>query len=250
MPIFEKGDVRTHYEEAGSGFPLLVISGGGLNGKVSSLDTNCPFNPLKLLSDEYRCIGFDQRNADGGESTGPLEVDKGWDSYTEDQLDLLDHLGVDKFMTLGFCIGGPMTWNLLKRASDRIVACVIAQPSGFRPEAPNYFFDNNMKNWGPPLAKRRDDVTMDMVEQFLTNMYRKPADFVFSVDRDFIRNCQKPLLILPDDSVAHPHQVAMEVANAALNAQVSMYPWKTNQTQISQALRHIRTFLKANRPDG
>ena len=30
MPFYEKGDVRIRYEEAGSGFPLLVIPGGGL----------------------------------------------------------------------------------------------------------------------------------------------------------------------------------------------------------------------------
>jgi len=28
MRFYEKGAVRIHYEEAGSGFPLLVIAGG------------------------------------------------------------------------------------------------------------------------------------------------------------------------------------------------------------------------------
>jgi hypothetical protein len=28
MPFYEKGDVRIHYEEAGSGFPLLVTPAG------------------------------------------------------------------------------------------------------------------------------------------------------------------------------------------------------------------------------
>ena len=40
-------------------------------------------------------------------------------------------------MVLGFCIGGPMIWNLLKRAGDRVVAAVPAQPSGYRPEMPD-----------------------------------------------------------------------------------------------------------------
>ena len=35
MPFYEKGNVRIHYEEAGSVFPLLVIPGGGLNSTVA-----------------------------------------------------------------------------------------------------------------------------------------------------------------------------------------------------------------------
>ena len=34
MPIYENGPVQIHYEEAGSGFPLLVIPGGGLNATI------------------------------------------------------------------------------------------------------------------------------------------------------------------------------------------------------------------------
>ena len=64
----------------------------------------------------------------------------------------MDHLGIDKFMVLGFCIGGPFIWNLLKRAPDRIVAAVLAQPSGSRPELRDLFYDNNMKGWGPALT--------------------------------------------------------------------------------------------------
>ena len=30
MPFYQKGNIRIRYEEAGSGFPLLVTPGGGL----------------------------------------------------------------------------------------------------------------------------------------------------------------------------------------------------------------------------
>src|SRR5882757_4867270 len=75
MPFYEKGDVRIHYEEVGSGFPLLVIPGGGLNSTVAGLATH-PFNPFDEFTDEYHVIAADLRNAKGGQSTGPLEVDR------------------------------------------------------------------------------------------------------------------------------------------------------------------------------
>src|SRR5437667_4697455 len=129
MAFYEKGPVRIHYEEAGSGFPLLLIAGGGLNSTISGLARG-PFDPIKEFKGEYRCIASDLRNANGGESSGPLEIDRPWDSYTDDHIGVMDHLGIDKFMVMGFCIGGPLVWNLLKRAPDRIVAAVLAQPSG------------------------------------------------------------------------------------------------------------------------
>ena len=106
MSFYEKGAVRLHFEEAGCGFPLLLIAGGGLNSTISALKNNSPFNAIEEFKAEYRCIAADLRNANGGLSTGPLEVDRPWDSYADDQLGVMDHLGIDKFMVLGFCIGG------------------------------------------------------------------------------------------------------------------------------------------------
>ena len=154
MSFFEKGAVRIHYEEAGSGFPLLLIAGGGLNSNISGITGDYPpFNAIKEFGDEYRCIAFDLRNAPPGQSSGPLEIDRPWDSHTDDQLALMDHLGFDKFMVLGFCIGGPLIWNLIKRAPDRVVAGVLAMPSGSRPEMRDLFYDNNMKGWAPELTE-------------------------------------------------------------------------------------------------
>jgi pimeloyl-ACP methyl ester carboxylesterase len=247
MPFYEKGDVRIHYEEAGSGFPLLVIPGGGLNSTVAGL-ANHPFNPMVEFNGECRVIAADLRNANGGQSTGPLEIDRPWDAYADDQLGMMDNLGIGEFMVLGFCIGGPFIWNLLKRARGRVAAAVLAQPSGFRPEMPDLFYQNNIKGWGPALCDRRPDITMAMVDAFLNKMYRANADFVFTVTRDFVRDCRTPILVLPDDVPAHPYAVAMESALLAPNAQVSLYPWKDTQDKIPLAVRHIRTFLRAYRP--
>jgi pimeloyl-ACP methyl ester carboxylesterase len=244
---YERGPVRIHYEEAGSGFPLLLIAGGGLNSTIAGLKRGSPFHAIEEFKAEYRCIASDLRNANGGQSSGPLEIDRPWDAYTDDHLGLMDHLGIKRFMVMGFCIGGPFIWNLLERAPDRVVAAVLAQPSGSRPEMRDLFYENNMKGWGPELVKRRPDITMEMVDKFLNRMYRTNADFVWTVTRDFVRNCRTPVLILPDDTPPHPYAVAMEAAMLAPKAEVSMFPWKEPKERIPLAVRQIRSFLRAHR---
>jgi len=248
MGVFEKAAVRIHFEEAGSGFPLLLIAGGGLNSTIAGFTgASSPFDPIAEFKGEYRCIASDLRNANGGQSSGPLEIDRPWDAYTDDHLGVMDHLGIGKFMVLGFCIGGPFIWNLLRRAPDRIVAAVLAQPSGSRPEMRDLFYENNMKGWGPELVKRRPDISMGEVDRFLTRMYRTNPDFVFTVTRDFVRHCQTPVLILPDDIPAHPYAVAMEAAMLAPKAEVSMFPWKEPKERIPLAVRQIHSFLRSHR---
>jgi pimeloyl-ACP methyl ester carboxylesterase len=248
MPFYEKGNVRIHYEEAGSGFPLLLIPGGGLNSAIPFVKEKGPFNAIEEFKGEYRCITMDLRNANGGQSTGPLEVDRPWDAYADDQLGLMDHLGIKQFLVMGFCIGGPFIWNLLKRAPDRVVAAVLAQPSGFRPEMPDLFYNNNITGWGPPLVARRPDITIEMVGAFLKMMYGANPDFVFTVTRDFVRECQTPVLVLPDDVPSHPYAVAMETVRLAPKSEVSIYPWKETKEQLAQAVSHVRTFLRAHQP--
>ena len=248
MPIYEKGEVRINYQEAGSGFPLLIISGGGLNSKISYLADKAPFNPINEFKSEYRCIAMDQRNANGGESSGPLEIDRPWNMYADDQLGLMDHLGIKEFMVMGFCIGGPFIWNLLKRAPDRVVAPILVNPSGSRPDKRDLFYDTNTKGWGTELTKRRPEVTKEIVDKFLTKMYRSNPDFVFTVTRDFVRACQTPMLILPDDTPPHPYSVAMETVMLAPKSEVSLFPWYEPKERIAVAVRQVRTFMKAHRP--
>lgn len=248
MAIYKRGSVEIHYEEAGSGFPLLVIPGGGLNATISYLSERTAFNPMVELSDQFHCITMDLRNAIGGKSSGPVEVDRPWDSYCDDQLGLMDHLGIDKFLVLGFCIGGPFIWRMLQRAANRVVAAVPATPSGFRPEVPDLFYRNNMKNWAPALCAKRPDVTLEMCSDFLKKMYFENNDFVFSVTRDFVRSCKTPVLVMPDDTEPHPYAIAEETAMLAPNAQMTFFPWKEPKDRVPLAVRHLRTFLQANTP--
>ena len=247
--FYEKGSVRIYYEEAGSGVPLLLLPGGGLNATIAFFSGNSPFNAIEEFKSEYRCITADLRNAPSGQSTGPVDVERPWESYADDQLGLMDHLGIDKFMVMGFCIGGPFIWSLLKRAPNRIAAAVLAQPVGWRPEMRDRQYAGAFwKGWPAQITTKRPEIAAQTAEQFVTRMFETNADFVFTVTRDFVRTCQNPILVLPDDVPAHPYAVAMDCAMLAPRAEVSIFPWKEPKERIPLAVRQIHSFLRAHRP--
>jgi pimeloyl-ACP methyl ester carboxylesterase len=245
--FYERGNVRIRYQESGSGFPLLCTPGGGLNSRVSNWQ-NAVINAMGEFGNDFRCITMDQRNANGGESTGPVPVDNPWDAFADDQLGLMDHLGIRQFVFFGNCIGGSFALKLMERAPDRIVAGVLSQPIGHRPEKPDVMYNSGRDGWAPEFRKTRPDVSMATLEQYLHNLFRARPDFVYSVSRDFVRNCQTPMLVLPDDTDAHAYQTAVDVASLAPNADVSVYPWKEPPELKARTINRVRTFLKAHRP--
>jgi len=85
---------------------------------------------------------------------------------------------------------------------------------------------------------------MHMTEQFVTRMLAN-SDFVFTVTRDFMRNCQNPILVLPAKVPAHPRR---RVGDARAKAEVSMSPWKEPEERTPLAVCQNRSFLKAYRP--
>jgi hypothetical protein len=167
--FYEKGPVRIYYEEAGSGFPLLLLPGGGLNSTIAGLKGGNPFPAIDEFKGEYRCITADLRNAPRGQSTGPVEVDRPWESYADDQLGLMDHLGIDKFM---------------------------AQPVGWRPEMRDRKYQGAFwSGWPAQITAKRSEITMQTADQFVTKMFETNPDFLFTVTRDCMRSCQNPILV-------------------------------------------------------
>jgi pimeloyl-ACP methyl ester carboxylesterase len=245
--FYEKGNVRIRYQEVGTGFPLLVTPGGGLNSRISNWQT-AVINAMAEFKNDFRCITMDQRNATGGESTGPIPVDNPWDAFADDQLGLMDHLGIRQFVFFGNCIGGSFALKLMERAPERVVAAVLSQPIGHRPENPDVMYNSGRDGWAKEFLTRRPDVTMATIEKYLHNLYRVRPDFVYSVSRDFARSCQTPMLVLPDDTPAHAYQTGVDVASLAPNAEVSVYPWKEPAELKARTINRVRTFLKRHQP--
>ncbi len=247
MPFYTKGDVRIHYEEAGSGVPLLVTPGGGLDSTISKWPGQV-FNAMEEFKNDFRCITMDQRNANGGESSGPVQVDDPWGAFADDQLGLMDHLGIGEFFFMGYCIGGPFALKLMERAPERILAGVLCQPVGHNAKFPDSMYDSGHDSWAPALIAQRTDLTMETCVAYLHNLYRVDSDFVYSVSREFVRSCQTPMLVMPDNTPSHSYEAAVEVVELAPKAESTVYPWKEQEDVKAKTINQVRDFLKAHQP--
>ena len=241
--FYEKGNVRIRYAEIGSGFPLLATPGGGLNSCIA-VWARAVINIPEEFRNDFRVITMDQRNATGGESTGPVQTDDPWGAFADDQLGVMDHLGISRFSFFGNCIGGPFAMKLMERAPQRIAAAILSQPVGHNPAKPDYMYDAGKTVWAKQLQERKPDVSTETIEKYLHNLYRARPEFVYSVSRDFAKSCQNSMLVLPDDVDAHPLVTSVEVASLCPNAEITVFPWKDPPELKARTINRARTFLK------
>lgn len=235
MPSYFRDQVTIHYEERGSGFPLLLIAPGGMR---SAMDVwaNVPIDPWGTF-DGFRLIAMDQRNA--GSSTGPLEDDDPWGAYAADQLGLLDHLGIDRFLVMGCCIGGSYVLKLAEQAPSRVVAAVLEQPIGVH-EGNRGLFEEMGRLWADQLLAARPELQRAEVEKFLAAMWGR--DFVVSVPVEVISGCPVPLLVLPGTDDYHPTETGREIAALAPQAAL-LEPWKGSPELVAEASARAQQFL-------
>jgi pimeloyl-ACP methyl ester carboxylesterase len=242
MPLFEHENVAINYEVVGAGFPLLLIAPGGMNSSIEWW-ARAALNPLDVYAEDFQLIAMDQRNA--GASTGPLDVEDPWGSYLDDQVRLLDHLGVDRCHVLGCCIGCSHALGLIQRAPERVTAAVLQQPIGIV-EDNRELFNNMWRDWAERLVERRADIDAETVEAFGTRMWQ--GDFVLNVSRDFVRTVSTPLLVLPGIDPFHPGPIGREIAALAPNGR-ALEPWKDTPELVRGAVETVRTFLREHTPD-
>jgi pimeloyl-ACP methyl ester carboxylesterase len=184
---------------------------------------------------------MDQRNA--GSSVAPITNADGWHVYLEDQLALLNYLGRERFHVMGGCIGSSFTLGLCRAAPDRVTAAVLQNPIGLtsdnRPKFHAMFDD-----WANEMRSTHPELDGAIATTFRDRMFS--GDFVFTVDRDFIRSCQTPLLVMPGGDDFHPRAVAEEIVALAPDA-VLVSPWGGDEHRGDTLLR-FADFLGAHTP--
>jgi len=248
MAVLTLDDAEIHYEEYGAGYPVLLFAPGGMKSRAEMWHSP-PGGPPKswndwteALASNHRVIAMDQRNA--GRSRGAIEADHGWRTYAADHIALMDHLGIDRFHALGGCIGSSFCLTLCDVAPERISAVVLQNPIGVHPEFPTYFPDGFAK-WSEEQRAERPNLDAAAVRQFGVNMWG--GDFVFNVDRDFVRGCETPALVLPGNDTAHPRVIGLEVAELLPNAE-SLVDWKGPE-HIEEQRHRVVDFLERHTPE-
>jgi pimeloyl-ACP methyl ester carboxylesterase len=239
VPHFTRGEVSLYYEENGAGFPILLIAPGGMKSAIPFW-ANAPWNPVTELSGRYRVIAMDQRNA--GRSSAPISASDGWHTYTRDQLDLMDHLGIDRFHVAGMCIGGPYCLGLIEAAPERVASAVLFQTIGLTDNRAAFYamFDG----WADELRTQRA-ASPQAWRAFREAMYGGDR-FLFNVDEQFLEHCETPLLVLKGDDLYHPAATSLAVARLAPNARL-IERWKAEEDRAA-AIAAVAEFLAAHTP--
>jgi hypothetical protein len=91
-------------------------------------------------------------------------------------------------------------------------------------------------------------VSTETIAKYMHGLWSVQPDFLYSVSRDFIRNCEKPILVLPDDTPSHPLQTSIDVASLAPNAEITVFPWRDPPELKARTIDRVRRFLKSHLP--
>jgi len=115
MPSAQVNGFSMHYEDVGSGEPLLFYHGYLNSGNVWD-------GVVGHLKGSYRCITLDGRGAGQSEQTAEGHTIA---QYADDLLGLADALGIARFTAVGFSMGGAVVTQAALKSPERISRMVL-----------------------------------------------------------------------------------------------------------------------------
>ena len=251
MSVITRGSTTLSYCVRGFGEKkVLLIASGGMRSSMSTWQSQ-PWDAWTCLGAEpdFTVIAMDQRNAGG--SRGPLSsgcadlprtlclnpeshrqrqgsnrILTSGDDYADDQLAVLDSLGIERCLLVGQCIGPSFIFRLLRRAPSRFPAAILLQPIGVAQHTtePHGWEGKNVDatthwfgSWAHEMLQARRASRQDLAalyDQMLGPDCDGP-DFVFSASRDEVAALDTPLLVTPGKDAFHPSEIAREIVRLA-----------------------------------
>jgi 3-oxoadipate enol-lactonase len=138
MPFADVNGQHIYFEDSGGpGAPVIFSHGYLMDHEM--------FEPqVAALSDEFRCITWDERGFGQTEVHGPFTY---WDS-ADDALALLSHLGIDDAFLVGMSQGGFLSMRAALRAPQRVRGLgLIDTQSGTEAEEARPLFEAMSVDW-------------------------------------------------------------------------------------------------------
>ena len=200
-----------------------------------------PWNPIDELKGSFRVIAMDQRNA--GRSEGTIDAKDGWHTYLQDQIGLMDHLEIDRFIVAGMCIGGPYIFKLLEKAEARVKACVVFQTIGRDRNREEFY--NMFDSWATGFKTGQESVSDEAIRGFRENMFGGDR-VLFSVDDDFLQSIRVPMCVLMGNDVYHPESASRFVADRVGEA-VFIEDWKEGNEKEKAKIKVIDFLVDHSR---
>ncbi|BDP43563.1 hypothetical protein DAETH_35320 (plasmid) [Deinococcus aetherius] len=171
MGDLDVNGARIHYVSVGQGTPMLLLHGYPLSGELFARNRDA------LAAAGYRVITIDHRGY--GRSTAPASDPGSLATYAQDALAVMDRLGVQKAIIGGMSMGGPIVFEMYRRAPDRFLGMVlidtIANPAGI----PEQYLWRGMAQEAQTNGPQA--LVNDLLKDMLTGQTRlnRPADETF-----------------------------------------------------------------------
>lgn len=280
MPDVMRPDGTTiHYEVFGGGFPLLLLAPGGVNSQIEFWQRSI-INPIESFADEFMVIGMDQRHC-GRSKTGLTPFS--YDEAMQDQIAVLNDLGLARAHVMGGCIGCAYALRLADQAPARIAGAVMQDPVGldetnsletfyamFNPtirlaraegleaviesaQRDPIFMQNNEA--GPFAQRIHDDpLFADALRAIRREGYiALVVEFrdgmwpqqppYFAVNEVAVQRSHAPMLVLPGADPFHPTGIGERICNEAPNARCLAVDARA-EDNLPATLDSIRAFLR------
>jgi pimeloyl-ACP methyl ester carboxylesterase len=247
MAMLTLPNATIHYEVVGAGFPVLMFAPGFLSSRMERWWTNPakpgvpqPWaDPVPVLKSRFSLILLDVRNA--GQSRGTIGPHDDWDTYAQDHLALLDHLGIERCHVMGACIGVSFALSVAMARPDMVTSLVLQNPIGLadnRAAIAEDFADwvERVSQW-PPV----DTTLLPKLERRLFG-----GEFLFSVSREDVASLDIPMLLMPGNDTMHPAETSADIARHARRIEVIEH-WK-GPDHRDAAMERVRDFLAEHTP--
>ncbi|UBV45080.1 alpha/beta hydrolase (plasmid) [Deinococcus taeanensis] len=238
--LLDVNGARIHYVSQGAGTPMLLLHGYPLSGELFARNRNA------LAAAGYRVITIDHRGY--GQSTAPATAPGSLETYASDALTVMDRLNVPKAIIGGMSMGGPITFEMWRRAPERFLGMIlidtIANPAGIVEQHVWKGMAQKASTFGP------QSLAPELLKDMLTGMTRmnRPADGAFlsnivkqaSVEADVagatvlatrpdsvltLKTITVPTLILEGvEDTVYPPEFSMKIMQNVAGSQLVLIP--------------------------